>query len=169
MAHSHISLTTISWYERAVTQKSIPIPVKIRTVLREHQRIWMKYTSGSGTRVQELDPYGLEMHQGIQYLVGYDYFRNEVRVFRPTQVNRSKLEIYAGSSYAVVGRFFPHIFHRLHLLYDGANGEVIGLVDDDQQATVAAPTTDDVSQLTIQTDSRQDYDCDIAYAEIRSL
>jgi Predicted transcriptional regulator len=46
----------------------------------------MKYRSGSGTRVREMDPYALEMHEGIQYLVGHDYFRGEIRHFRPTRI-----------------------------------------------------------------------------------
>jgi hypothetical protein len=46
----------------------------------------MKYNSYSGTRVREVEPYGLEMHEGIQYLVGYDYFREEIRYFRPTRI-----------------------------------------------------------------------------------
>ncbi|PSQ13219.1 hypothetical protein BRC98_01875 [Halobacteriales archaeon QS_7_68_65] len=64
-----------------------PMKVKIGTALSNHQRIRMKYRSSSGTRVRELDPYALEMHEGIQYLVGHDHYRDEIRHFRPTRIS----------------------------------------------------------------------------------
>lgn len=66
--------------------KEHPLKVKLSTALSNHQRIRMKYRSSSGTRIRELDPYALEMHEGIQYLVGHDHYRNEIRHFRPTRI-----------------------------------------------------------------------------------
>jgi hypothetical protein len=63
-----------------------PKKVTISTALEENRRLRMKYSSSSGTRVRELDPYALEMHEGIQYLVGHDYYRDELRHFRPTRI-----------------------------------------------------------------------------------
>lgn len=63
-----------------------PVKVAISTALNDNKRLRMKYHSSSGTRVRELDPYGMTMHEGIQYLVGYDYYREEIRIFRPTRI-----------------------------------------------------------------------------------
>lgn len=63
-----------------------PIKVTISEALANNQRLRMKYRSSSGTRVRELDPYGMAMHEGIQYLVGHDYYRDEIRIFRPTRI-----------------------------------------------------------------------------------
>ncbi|MDS0261722.1 WYL domain-containing protein [Haloarcula sp. S1CR25-12] len=52
----------------------------------------MQYRSSSGTRVRGLDPYGMAMHEGIQYLVGYDYYREEIRIFRPTRIEWVELQ-----------------------------------------------------------------------------
>jgi hypothetical protein len=45
-----------------------------------------KYRSNTGTRVREVDPYALELHDGIQYFIGHDYYRDELRHFRPTRL-----------------------------------------------------------------------------------
>lgn len=66
--------------------KEHPVQIKLKSALRDHKRIRMKYTSSNGTRTRKLDPYGLEIHQGIQYLVGYDHYRNDIRVFRPKRI-----------------------------------------------------------------------------------
>lgn len=63
-----------------------PTKVTISEAVANNQRLRMKYRSSSGTRVRELDPYGMAMHEGIQYLVGYDYYRDEIRIFRPTRI-----------------------------------------------------------------------------------
>lgn len=63
-----------------------PVQIKLRTANSENKRIRMKYHSYSGTRVREVDPYGIEMHEGIQYMVGHDYYRDEIRYFRPTRI-----------------------------------------------------------------------------------
>jgi hypothetical protein len=82
-SHSLGNLKTIC---RSCHAGEHPQKVTLNTALRENRRIRMKYRSGSGTRVREVDPYALEMHEGIQYLVGHDYFRNEIRHFRPTRI-----------------------------------------------------------------------------------
>jgi len=33
-----------------------------------------------------MEPYDVEMHEGIQYVVGHDYYRDEIRYFRPTRI-----------------------------------------------------------------------------------
>lgn len=60
--------------------------VTISVALSNNQRLRMKYRSSSGTRVRELDPYGMAIHEGIQYLVGHDYYSDEVRIFRPSRI-----------------------------------------------------------------------------------
>jgi predicted DNA-binding transcriptional regulator YafY len=69
-----------------------PIRVKLSTAISESKRVKMKYSSSSGTRVRRLDPYGLELYQGIQYLVGFDHYRNEVRIFRPKRIQWLEIE-----------------------------------------------------------------------------
>lgn len=63
-----------------------PEKVAISIALEKNQRLRMKYSSSSGTMVREIDPYGMEMHEGIQYLVGYDHYQEDIRIFRPTRV-----------------------------------------------------------------------------------
>lgn len=63
------------------------VQVAISEALADNKRLRMKYHSSSGTRVRELDPYGMAMHEGIQYIVGYDFYRKEIRVFRPTRID----------------------------------------------------------------------------------
>lgn len=63
-----------------------PTKVTLSEALANNKRLRMKYRSSNGTRVRELDPYGMAMHEGIQYLVGHDYYRDEVRIFRPTRI-----------------------------------------------------------------------------------
>lgn len=63
-----------------------PTKVTLSEALSNNQRLRMKYRSSSGTRVRELDPYGMAMHEGIQYVVGHDYYRDEIRIFRPTRI-----------------------------------------------------------------------------------
>ena len=82
-SHSLDNLKTIC---RSCHASEHPQKITLTTALAENQRIRMKYHSGSGTRVREVDPYALEMHEGIQYLVGHDYFRDELRHFRPTRI-----------------------------------------------------------------------------------
>jgi len=33
-----------------------------------------------------MEPYGVKMHEGIQYVVGHDYYRDKIRYFRPTRI-----------------------------------------------------------------------------------
>ena len=96
--HSLSNLQTVC---QSCHAKEHPIPVKIQSALRDHKRVRMRYASSSGTRTRELDPYGLEMHQGIQYLVGHDHFREELRVFRPKRIEW--LEVTADSFQPPVG------------------------------------------------------------------
>lgn len=63
-----------------------PTKVAISEAVANNQRLRMKYRSSSGTRVRELDPYGMAIHEGIQYVVGHDHYRDEVRIFRPTRI-----------------------------------------------------------------------------------
>lgn len=63
-----------------------PVQTTLRSALAQNRRIKMKYHSSSGTRIREVDPYGVEVHEGIQYMVGHDYYRDEIRHFRPTRI-----------------------------------------------------------------------------------
>jgi hypothetical protein len=63
-----------------------PEKVAISIALENNQRLRMKYSSSSGTMVREIDPFGMDMHEGIQYLVGYDYYQEDIRIFRPTRI-----------------------------------------------------------------------------------
>lgn len=81
--HKLSNLTTICQSCHAAEH---PIRVKLSNAISDNKRVKMKYSSSSGTRVRRLDPYGLEMYQGIQYLVGYDYYRNDLRIFRPKRI-----------------------------------------------------------------------------------
>lgn len=63
--------------------KKHPIQTKLREGIQQNRRIRMKYHANSGTRVREVDPYGIGMYEGIQYFAGYDYYREEIRFFRP--------------------------------------------------------------------------------------
>lgn len=66
--------------------KKHPVQTKLRQAISQNRRIRMKYHSNSGTRVRKLNPYGLGMYEGVQYLVGYDHFRNGRRYFRPKKI-----------------------------------------------------------------------------------
>jgi len=66
--------------------KEHPVQTKLRSVVSDNTRIRMKYHSYSGTRAREMEPYDVEMHEGIQYVVGHDYYRDEIRYFRPTRI-----------------------------------------------------------------------------------
>lgn len=77
-----------------------PEKVAISIALENNQRLRMEYSSQSGTMVREIDPYGLAMHDGIQYLVGYDYYQEEIRIFRPSRIEwaHSREETYVPPS-----------------------------------------------------------------------
>lgn len=77
---------------RACHAAEHPTKVIISQALAENRRLRMKYRSASGTRVRELDPYGMAMHEGIQYLVGHDYYRDEIRIFRPKRIESVELQ-----------------------------------------------------------------------------
>ena len=66
--------------------KEHPVQTELRSAVSQNKRIRMKYQSYSGTRVREMEPYDVEMHEGIQYVVGHDYYRDEIRYFRPTRI-----------------------------------------------------------------------------------
>lgn len=42
----------------------------------------MKYQSRSGTRVREVEPYGITTHGRVTYFAGHDYYRPETRYLR---------------------------------------------------------------------------------------
>lgn len=71
---------------RSCHAKEHPEKITLNSAIGENRRIRMKYSSSSGNRVREVNPYALQMHEGIEYLVGYDHYRNEVRHFRPTRM-----------------------------------------------------------------------------------
>lgn len=79
-------LTNLETVCRSCHASEHPTKVKLSTALSDERRIRMKYSSSTGTRVREFDPYGMAMHEGIQYVVGYDYYRNEIRIFRPSSI-----------------------------------------------------------------------------------
>jgi hypothetical protein len=79
--HKKTNLQTIC---RSCHADEHPVQVTLSSSLRANHRIKIKYRSSTGTRVREVDPYALETHEGIQYLVGHDYYRDEIRHFRPT-------------------------------------------------------------------------------------
>ena len=54
----------------------------IRQAISEERRIRMKYQSRSGTRVREVEPYGIATRGQLTYFVGYDDYRSDVRYFR---------------------------------------------------------------------------------------
>jgi hypothetical protein len=68
---------------RECHDKKHPIQTKLREGIQQNRRIRMKYHANNGTRVRAVDPYGIGMYDGIQYFAGYDYYRNEIRFFRP--------------------------------------------------------------------------------------
>lgn len=71
--------------------KEHPVQTTLHSALAQNRRIRMKYHSYSGTRVREVDPYGIEMQEGIQYMVGHDHYRDEIRYFRPTRIEWTEL------------------------------------------------------------------------------
>jgi hypothetical protein len=82
-SHDESNLETIC---RSCHAAEHPTKVTVSEALSNNQRLRMKYRSSSGTRVRELDPYGMTMYEGIQYLVGHDYYRDEIRIFRPKRI-----------------------------------------------------------------------------------
>ena len=71
---------------RSCHAKEHPTKVKLSSAVSDRRRVRMNYRSSSVTRVREPDPYAIETHDGIQYLVGHDYYRNEIRVCRPKRI-----------------------------------------------------------------------------------
>jgi predicted DNA-binding transcriptional regulator YafY len=87
-SHKPSNLQTIC---RDCHAKEHPTRIKLETAITEQRRIEMKYSSSSGTRVRELDPYGLDMHEGILYLVGHDHYRDAIRIFRPKRIRWAEI------------------------------------------------------------------------------
>ena len=55
---------------RSCHAKEHPTKVKLSSAVSDRRRVRMNYRSSSVTRVREPDPYAIETHDGIQYLVG---------------------------------------------------------------------------------------------------
>lgn len=68
-----------------------PTRVVLLQAVAENRRLRMKYRFSSGTRAREVDPYGVGIHEGIQYLVGHDSYRDEIRIFHPTRIEWAEL------------------------------------------------------------------------------
>lgn len=56
------------------------------TAIRDQRRLRIRYQSGSGDTVRDLDPYGLVYRTGRWYAVGWCHLREDVRVFRLDRV-----------------------------------------------------------------------------------
>jgi hypothetical protein len=78
-----------------------PVQTTLQQAVARNRRVRMKYSSNSGTRVRELDPYAVTMHEGIQYVVGHDSYRDDIRHFRPTRIEW--VELTDGSFTAPAG------------------------------------------------------------------
>lgn len=87
-SHDTANLTTVC---RSCHAAEHPTRVKLSTAVQQQRRLRMKYSSSTGTRVRELDPYGVAMHEGIQYVVGHDHYRGEIRTFRPKRIKWAEL------------------------------------------------------------------------------
>lgn len=67
-----------------------PAQVVISEAVTDTKRLRMNCRSSSGTRGRKRYPSGMEMPEGIQYPVGYDYYRDEIRSFCPTRIDRAE-------------------------------------------------------------------------------
>jgi len=54
----------------------------LSTAAQLTQRVWMRYRSGNEETQRTVDPYGIVLHQGNWYAVGWCHLREDVRIFR---------------------------------------------------------------------------------------
>lgn len=67
--------------------KEHPTLVTLNDAISNNMRLRMRYYSPStGTHTREFDPYAIEMHNGMQFVVGYDSRHEEIRYFRPKRI-----------------------------------------------------------------------------------
>lgn len=71
--------------------KEHPTLVTLRSAIADNTRLRMRYYSkSSGEHTRDFDPYAIEMHNGMQFVVGYDSRHEEVRFFRPKRIQDLK-------------------------------------------------------------------------------
>ena len=64
-----------------------PILLTLSAAVQEQRRVRLRYRGREGAQSErDVDPYGLAFHFGRWYLVGFDFHRGEVRVFRADRV-----------------------------------------------------------------------------------
>lgn len=59
---------------------------RLETAVEQQRRIRIGYQSSADDEVREVDPYGLGMHHGLQFLAGYDHGEDGVEAFRPNRI-----------------------------------------------------------------------------------
>lgn len=64
-----------------------PTLVTLSDSITNNKRLRMRYYSpSSGSNTRDFDPYAIDMHNGMQFVVGYDSRHEEIRYFRPKRI-----------------------------------------------------------------------------------
>ncbi|MBZ0287919.1 MAG: YafY family transcriptional regulator [Anaerolineae bacterium] len=58
--------------------------------INQHRQVFISYRRGDESSERNVDPYGLVIHDGVWYLIGYCHLRQDVRVFRLDRIGEAR-------------------------------------------------------------------------------